>query len=96
LPADLKLTSYEVGSGNGDVFYGGVMMPFNGTQNLHGLINQPYVGTGSGNIYGNMGINDSPYPQNGPVVVLVVVVQQNSTYAYIQPPINAPGARWIG
>jgi len=96
LPADLKLTSYEVGSGNGDMFYGGVMMPFNGTQNMHGLISQPYVGTGSGNIYGNMGINDSPYPQNGPVVVLVVVVQQNSTYAYIQPPINAPGARWIG
>jgi Zn-dependent protease with chaperone function len=91
LPADFKLTSYNVGSGNGTVFYGVGTVHFDGTQNMHELIMQPYLGGSSGNIYVEMGNS-----QENPVLVLIVVSPQNSTYAYIQPPISPHGALWIG
>jgi hypothetical protein len=96
LQADLKLTGYDMGSGNVAWFSGPVMVPFNGTQNMHGLINQPYVRTSSRNIYVEMGNNGAFNSQKNPVIVLIVVTPQNSTYAFIQLPISAPRTLWIG
>jgi hypothetical protein len=96
LPADFKLTGYDIGSGNGTLFYGGFMVQFNGPQNTPALINQPYFGTGAGNIYVEMGNNGAVNAREIPVEVFVVVTTQNSTYACIQPPISLPSATWRG
>jgi Zn-dependent protease with chaperone function len=96
LPADLKLTSYNVGSGNIAWFSGPVMVPFNGTQSMHELINQPYLVTSGRNIYVEMGNNSAFNSPGNPVVVLIVMTPQNSTYFYIQPPISAPRTLWVG
>ena len=96
LSADLKLTSYDKGSGNVTWFYGAVMVPYNGAQNMNELINQPYLGTSSRNIYVEMGNNGALNSHENLVIVLVVVTPQNSTYAYVHPPISSPGALWIG
>jgi hypothetical protein len=96
LPTDLKLTGYNIGSGNVPWFSGAVMVPFNGMQNMHELINQPYLGTSSRNIYVEMGNNGALDAQEIPVGGFIVVTSQNSTYVFMQPPIRSPGAVWIG
>ena len=94
LPTDLKLTGYETGSGNGTFFYGAVIVPLNGAQNMQLLINQPYSGTSSGNIYVEMGNNHAPNAQEIPVEAFIVVTPQNSTYVFLQSPVRLPGATW--
>jgi len=95
LPADL-LTGYDTGSGNVVWFTGAVTVPFNGTQNMHELINQPYLGASSRNIYVETSDDGAYYSLGDRVVVLFVVTPQNSTYAHMQSPIAAPGTPWIG
>jgi Zn-dependent protease with chaperone function len=96
LPADLKLTSYDMSSGNATWFASPAMMPFNSAQNMHELVNLPYLGASNGNIYVETGNTSSLNSQGNSIVLLVVVTTQNSTYACVRPPISAPGTLWIG
>jgi len=96
MPTDFKLTGYDIGPGNGPVFSNVVMVPFNGTQKMYVLINQPYAGTGIRNVYLAMGNNGALNAQEIPVEGFIVVTPQNSTYAFMQPPVPLPGAVWRG
>jgi Zn-dependent protease with chaperone function len=95
LPADFKVTSYTMGSGNSMVIYGVATVPFNGTQQTHELINQSPVRT-SRDYYVETGNNGALYPQQVPVQVFFVVPPQNLTYASLQPSSSAPERLWIG
>ena len=96
MPTDFRIAAYDIGSGNGPVFSGIVMVSFNGTQNMRLLVNQPYVGTGARNIYVEMGNNSALNAQEIPVEVFVVVTPQNSTYVFMQPPVRLPDPLWRG
>ena len=96
MPTDFKLTGYDIGPGNGPVFSGVVMVPFNGTQNMCMLVNQPYLGTSTRNTYVEMGNNSALNVQEIPVEVLIVVTPQNSTYVFMQPPAPLPSPVWRG
>jgi len=96
LPADLKLTGYDTGSGNGRLFYEVVIVPIGSAQNTQFLVNQPYLGTTAGQIYVEIGNNRVPNEQEIPVEVFIVVASQNSTYVSMQRSVSLPGAVWTG
>jgi hypothetical protein len=96
MPTDLKFTGYDIGPGNGALVYRIVMVPFNGTQNMYVLINQPYLGASTRNVYVEMGNDSALNAQEVPVEGFIVVTRQNSTYVLMQPPVCLPGPLWRG
>jgi Zn-dependent protease with chaperone function len=96
MPTDFGVTDYNIGPGNGALFYRVVIVPFNGTQNVYVLVNQPYLGTSTRNIYVEMGNNSTLNAQEIPVEGFIVVTTQNSTYILMQPPVRLPGPVWRG
>jgi len=92
--SDFRMTGFNMGPGNVTFLQGIATTPLSGTQTIHILIYQPNLRTGAGDTYAETG-NAPAVGQEIPLGVIVVIPQQNPSYATVQTP-SLPGTTWVG